>query len=89
LVAAKDEALRDLRARVDAIEARLDASEAERRRLERAADRAADFPACRQRPVDANNETAPCRCSGPVVAALVPVISACCGAGGCHRISLR
>jgi hypothetical protein len=33
LVAAKDEALRDLRARVDAIEARLDASEAERRQL--------------------------------------------------------
>jgi hypothetical protein len=33
LVAAKDEALRDLRARVGAIEARLDASEAERRQL--------------------------------------------------------
>lgn len=33
LVAAKDEALHDLRARVDAIEARLDASEDERRRL--------------------------------------------------------
>jgi len=33
LVVAKDEALRDLRARVDAIEARLDASEAERRQL--------------------------------------------------------
>ena len=33
MVAAKDEALRDLRARVDAIEARLDASEAERRQL--------------------------------------------------------
>jgi hypothetical protein len=33
LVAAKDEALRDLRARVDAIETRLDASEAERRQL--------------------------------------------------------
>jgi hypothetical protein len=34
LVAAKDEALRDLRARVDAIEARLDTSEAERRQAQ-------------------------------------------------------
>jgi hypothetical protein len=33
LVAAKDEALRDLRARAGAIEARLDASGAERRQL--------------------------------------------------------